>query len=750
MSSSFEPSPQIAIIIDEARTGSLDHFSCLSGWQWESLRGKILRAGLSPESLSVILLSDLPENYTRSGGVVLGLGEATLRRFTGKRGIDKWHLSPFRLEDGTVFIPTYDFGRTQRQYELGLYQEMALHRVKEFATNPPQPQRENFRLNPGIEETLAILKEIKDLPTVACDVETGYGQINTVGFAWSESDAIAINVLPDRCGDVAYYELWDSIRAVLEGPSGKIFQNFIYDTSYFSAYGIRTHNIAHDTMHAMKVLWPELDQNLGNVGRVYTRRPYWKDDGRVEGEEGKKKDWGAVRDWVRHYTYNCRDTTGTFEASERQRADLTSRGLDEFFYGYVLHLCDPTSEMCARGVPVCGDTRDALKCEVEGRLEELTRTFQAKAGEVNPRSPKQVLKWLRAEGVKLPKKFDKKSGQSKESSDAKSIKKIRLKDDRPGLKELQEIKTLDKALSSYINFDLRADRRLSYSLNITGTETLRWSGGKDAWERGFNIQTIPREGGDVSIKSMFVAPEGFTFIEADLSQAETRYVAYASASKKLIDMLESKADVHAHVAHAILRALGLPSAEYSKLWRNLGKKTGHGANYLMKERTFVENVFNDMDKILTPKEGRIILDSYFEEFPEIRAWHGHIRNELYTKRRLRAPSGWERYFYGRPGDEQLREAVPWAPQHVVPWITNRMMLHLAELRRAGSLKFQLLVQVHDALYLLVPDDEVEKVARACLKTEAWHPEIQLPGGSLVIPTEVETAKCLAHKEKFNG
>jgi DNA polymerase I-like protein with 3'-5' exonuclease and polymerase domains len=116
---------------------------------------------------------------------------------------------------------------------------------------------------------------------------------------------------------------------------------------------------------------------------------------------------------------------------------------------------------------------------------------------------------------------------------------------------------------------------------------------------------------------MFVAPEGYTFIEADLSQAETRYVAYASACGKLINMLESGEDIHKHVAHAILRALGLPSSDYSKLWRDLGKKTGHGANYMMKAGTFIENVFNDMDKVLTKKEGELILEAYFQEFPEI-------------------------------------------------------------------------------------------------------------------------------------
>lgn len=751
MESLHESSSQLYIVVDQPRAASLDHYGALSGWQWDGLRSKLLRAGLHPESVPVLLLSDLASPHDpKDAKVILGFGERTLRFFSSRKSIDKWHLSPIPLEDGRLFIPTYDFGRTQKQYELNLYVEMAVQRAAEFLRTPYTPPRENFRLNPGLGETGEILEFLarEHKGPIAVDVETGYGQINTVGFAWSPEDAIAINVLPDRCGDHEYHALWCRIRSVLEGSSPKVFQNFIYDTSYFSAYGIKTKSITHDTMHAMKVLWPELDMNLGNVGRIYTRRPYWKDDGKVESEEGKKKDWGAVRDWTKHYTYNCRDSTGTLEASVHQVRDLEARGLLDFFNKGVLSLADPVREMCSEGMPVCAVTRDKLKAEIETRIEELRKDFTQKAGEVNPRSPKQVLNWLRSSGVKLPKKFDKTTGLYKESSDAKSIKKIRLKDDRPGLKELQEIKTLDKALSSYIGFDLRPDERLSYSLNITGTETLRFSGGKDPWGRGFNIQTIPREGGEVSIKSMFVAPEGHTFIEADLSQAETRYVAYASASKKLIDMLESKADIHAHVAHAILKALGLPSSDYSKDWRNLGKKTGHGANYLMKEKTFIENVFNDMDKILTPREGRLILDAYFHEFPEIRSWHGQIRSELYRTRRLKAPSGWERYFYGRPGDDMLREAVPWTPQHMIPWLMNHLILHLCELRRHGSLKFQLIYQCHDSVTLLAPEGEEAKIARVCLDAKAGHPRIELPGGNLWIPRDVKIGKCMAYTTGF--
>ena len=409
--------------------------------------------------------------------------------------------------------------------------------------------------------------------------------------------------------------------------------------------------------------------------------------------------------------------------------------------------------MCGNGMPVCGATKDRLTVETEAKVADLVTRFHAAVGsDLNPRSPRQILTYLKDAGVTLPKKYDKATGQYKESTDASSIKKIRLKRDVPGLAELQDIKTLDKALSSYIKFDMRSDGRLSYSLNGCGTETLRWSGNKDAWDRGMNIQTIPREGGDVSIKSMFVAPKDWSFVEVDLRQAESRFVAYDSADSVLIDMLESGADVHSHVGNAILSQMGkdpakIPKDEFKSTWRQLGKKAGHGLNYGMKARVFVETVFHELDMVISVKDAEAITRAYYGLFPGIPKWHNWIRSELYNKRKLSTPSGWERYFYGRTGDEMFKEGAAFRPQHTIPWITNHLMLHLDQWRADGA-QFKFLVQVHDSLIMLVRNDALGDVAKISLNHKLWHPRVTLPGGDMWIPTEVKYGNCMADLKEW--
>lgn len=756
-------SSQIVLLCDNPRSFSPSlHHGLFTGYQWHSLQEKMRKVGIVPDLVRILSHDTSPDMlHSLEALVFIAMGEQSLRLLTGRRGIDKWQLSP--LDTLPEFrcrkcIPTFDMTRIQKQYELGLYQELALRRaLAESKTTTYERTPERFLLNPSVEETLAVLDFLLTQPTLAVDVETGYGQINTVGFAWSPSDAIAINVLPARLEDHGYYRLWQAIARVLEGPSLKVFQNFIYDTSYFSAYGIRVSHTFHDTMWAQKFLYPELDMNLGNVGRMYTNRPYWKDDGKVEHEEGKKKDWGNVRDWTKHYLYNCRDTTGTFEGHLSQRVDLKGRGLLQTFDGYVMRLADPILEMCSNGMPLDLTVREALKRETESKIKGLTEKLHTEVGrELNPRSPKQVMGYLKEQGIALPKKYDKAKGNYRESADASSIKKIRLKyPDLKPLGTLADIRSLDKALGSYINFEVKAgEELLRYSLNGTGTETLRFAGNKDPWDRGFNIQTIPREGGDVSIKSMFVAPPGQSFVEVDLRQAESRFVAYDSADATLIDMLESGADVHSYVANEILRQLGydvsaMSKEEFKSTWRQLGKKSSHGFNYNMKASVFIETVFNEMDVVLSRKDAEVIREVYFKLFPGIPKWHEWIRGELQSHRKLTAPSGWERYFYGRLGDDMFKEAYAWRPQHTIPWITNHLMFHLRDERRRGNCDLRVLVQVHDALYLLVPDEGVECVAKICLDHRAWHPEVVLKGGKLVIPVEIKQGKIVSELKEVH-
>lgn len=752
--------PSLVILIDRARPSALSAGALLWGWELSLLEEKCRRAGFLPKEVVYESIHPDPDNLIvrlnrHPARVIVALDEEPLRRTAGKSSIWKWHLSPLdgipELRARKV-IPSFHPDQVRKQPELGLYLELALRRAREESRTKEfsrKPQR--FLLNPRIDDTFGILRSLHDKEFLSVDIETGRGQINTVGFAWSASDAIAVNVLPDNYGPANYHKLWEAIRVLLESPAKKIAQNALYEVMCLSRYGIRIENIWHDTMLAQKFLWPELDKGLDNVGRLYTREPYWKDDGKVVSSgKSEKKDWGNIRDWSAHYTYNCRDTANTFEACFEQRRDLEQRGKLPLFDNYLMRLFEPVSEMCLRGLPLDHSKRDNLQKTYEAEVTSLVSGLSDP--KLNPASPKQKLALFKGKGYSVPKTRGS-DGKWKESTDELSLKKMLLKN--PGDKDiplLLKIAERQKALSSYLRVETNPmTGRIHFSYDLHGTETGRFACRKDPWDQGFNAQTIPKYA-----KEMIAWPSesGRFFVQCDLKQAESRFVAYDTADTNLIAALEDpKRDIHSEVAMQIVQTLGIDVSdvspeEFKQKWRQLGKKSGHGANYAMQEGTFIENVLKEMDLVLSKKEATAILEAYHALFPGIRRGHKAIEKILWNTRKLDNPFGRERYFYGRMDSTTFREAYAYRPQSSIPDVTNSLMLALWSAREESKLSFWFHAQVHDSIVVSALSSDIDPIAELMIDFKSWQKPIELSGGVLLIPTSVEVGKNLKDMQDY--
>lgn len=670
--------------------------------------------------------------------VVVPMGEEALKQICDKKSIDKWHLSPLNSVYNTKAIPTYDFRRILREWPLNVYLEMTCKKAAQHMTAGPWPRKEErYVMGPCIDESIARIEALLAQPPewLSIDIETGREQINTFGVAWSANDAIAIKTLPGNVPPVAFKALWDSIRKLCESGVPKVMQNGIFERTFLSRYGIRVENFAHDTMCAMKFLWPELEKGLDNVGRVYTMEPYWKDDGRVSSEEGKRKDWGDIRDWPRHFDYNCKDTSNTLIAMHAQRADLAERGLLSLYDNYIQKLFDPIYEMGAHGFPLNPAMQAALIAEYEAKSADLVKQLSA---EINPRSAKQKQKLFRDKGYTLPK--NRKTGG--DTTDELALKRLRLKypEDRD-LSLLLEVAGVEKALSSYLRVRTLPDKRIRFMLDPHGTETGRMSCSSGPYG-GFNAQTMTPY-----VKQMIEwAPEsGRVFVEIDLAQAESRFVAYDAVEETLLGMLERGEDIHKYVAAEIYQK---PMADVTHAERQLGKKSGHGANYSMGVATFQDSCLKEMDLVLDRRMASRVLESYHKLFPGIRKWHGQIRNTVYRERCLTNPCGRVRYFYGRCDDNTYREAYAYRPQSTVPDIVNHLMLALIAERSAGRTDFALHMQCHDSIYLSCQTALVDSICRFAHDLNNWHPDIILPAGRLRIPVESKSGRNLGAMTKW--
>lgn len=237
------------------------------------------------------------------------------------------------------------------------------------------------------------------------------------------------------------------------------------------------------------------------------------------------------------------------------------------------------------------------------------------------------------------------------------------------------------------------------------------------------------------------------FVEVDLKQAESRAVAYDACEETLLTMLERGDDIHRFVAAEIFKK---PMAEITHDERQLGKKSGHGANYSMGVTTFQDSCLKELDVVLDRKMATTVLESYHRVFPKIRTWHARIRETVYRDRKLTTPFGRVRYFYDRMSDDVYREAYAYRPQSIVPDIANHLMLRLCEMRQMGWFDFWLHLQVHDSVLVSCKADVAPEIMSFALDTKQWHPSIVLPAGQLIIPTEVKWGRCLGEMQKWKG
>jgi RNA polymerase subunit RPABC4/transcription elongation factor Spt4 len=122
----------------------------------------------------------------------------------------------------------------------------------------------------------------------ANDIETHKRQITIIGFARSKDDALVIpfrretkELSPGLSPNYwptpeLEFKAWKLAIHGLQTIQPKIFQNGVYDISYYLRMGILPKNVAHDTMLWHHALYPELPKSLGFLGSIYSNEIAWK------------------------------------------------------------------------------------------------------------------------------------------------------------------------------------------------------------------------------------------------------------------------------------------------------------------------------------------------------------------------------------------------------------------------------------------------------------------------------------------
>lgn len=576
----------------------------------------------------------------------------------------------------------------------------------------------NTRLQEIIKELKRIREEAK---YVAFDIETSYraeqAQIKSIAFAPDNRLDWAI-CIPFIFKGSTYWSpeeevlLWKEIRELLTDERvGKIAHNGSYDIEFIERVsGFRVRPYVFDTMLAAHALYLELPKALAFWVSVMTDHPFYKD-------------MIDTNDATEFFKYNAIDACLTMEIATKFMAQLHKEGRWEFYQDFLHALWEPLMEMQQLGVKFDYLKRNSVKKRYQEEIAVLQKKLDAAVGHpLNVNSPKQMKEWLYKElALKEKTKKRKSTGTTTVAADDEALQELYEESKNEAIQTVIKIREKSKILGTYLDVTLDEDKRIRCSYLITGTETGRLSSRTTARGTGTNLQNVPPG----VIKTLFVPDDGKVFINADLSQAEARVVAFLADERSLIKIFDDGGDIHKRNAANIFK---VPEAEVTDHQRQLAKRVVHASNYGMGPITFAKTAS------IPAADAKRLLNQYFATYPGIARWQENIKAEVRKKRYLVTPLGRKRIFYNQWQESLFKEALAYVPQSTVADIVAKGLIRLWNARTSVP-GLDILLQVHDSILIQAPVDASDKAA-ALLKESLTVP-VEIMGKILKIPIDLK-------------
>jgi len=297
----------------------------------------------------------------------------------------------------------------------------------------------------------------------------------------------------------------------------------------------------------------------------------------------------------------------------------------------------------------------------------------------------------------------------------------------------------ESRIQRFIDISKRNRGALPIPLKYYGAHTGRWSGYDKV-----NFQNLPsRDPKKKTLKQAVIAPEGYVVINCDSSQIEARVLAWLSGQTDLTQSFADKEDVYKIMAASIYDK---DREDITKDERFVGKTTILGCGYGMGAKRFALQL-KTMGVDMTEDEAKRIIDVYRSEY-------SNIKNLWYEADRfidtMLAQDFKETLYFGQhkcvkvyndgitlPNDLRItdknlrRENVPsehegeppvskivydsrkgkvflWGGTFVENVIQALARIIVGEQMLAINKKYQVVLTVHDAAVVVVPEDEADE------------------------------------------
>ncbi|MDF3605553.1 DNA polymerase I [Paracoccus sp. DMF-8] len=283
--------------------------------------------------------------------------------------------------------------------------------------------------------------------------------------------------------------------------------------------------------------------------------------------------------------------------------------------------------------------------------------------------------------------------------------------------------TYTDALQTHVNRDTG---RVHTSYSITGAQTGRLASTEP------NLQNIPvRTDEGRRIREAFIATPGHRIVSLDYSQIELRILAHVADIPALKQAFRDGIDIHAMTASQMF---GVPVEGMDPMIRRRAKAINFGVIYGISGFGLARNLR------IPRAEAQAFIDTYFERFPEIRAYMDgtveQARRDGYVRtlfgRRIMTPNINDK---GPAAGGAKRQAINAPIQGAAADIIRRAMVRMPDAIR--DLPVRMLLQVHDELVFEAQEDAVDDLIR--IAREVMESALE-PAVKLAVPLVVDAGQ----------
>lgn len=406
-------------------------------------------------------------------------------------------------------------------------------------------------------------------------------------------------------------------------------------------------------------------------------------------------------------------TQQLYEKRSEIRSSLKEQSVISLYEDIEMPLARVLFSMEQEGISIQESFLDEYGSILNQKLDERAQQIYGYAGMIfNINSPKQLANVLFDE-------LNLSGGGKKRSTSADVLEKLRGK--HPIIEDILEYRKIAKVSSTYVDGlkkHIRSDEKIHTCFNQTMTQTGRLSSSDP------NLQNISiRDELGKEIRKAFVAQEGYHLLSADYSQIELRMLAHMADEDHMIKAFNEGLDIHTKTATLIF---GCTPEEVDEKKRRIAKTVNFGIVYGQTEFGLSSQLN------ITRKEAGEFMKMYFDSYPKIHQYmnqlidfckeNGYVETLFHRRREI--PEINDKNFMTR---EFGKRAAMNAPiQGSAADLIKIAMLKMDKALKEADVQSKMLLQIHDELIFLVPDEELELMQKLVKNTMESAMELKVP------------------------